>query len=267
MALIAQSDVFAPAIPAVNVYDLISMQAVFGAAVFHAHPVIIAVGEKVLKHTPLRVLATMAKSLGQDYDVPWALHLDHALKMETLRDALELGFTSVMIDASSLPLDENIRICTQAAHISKTFGASLEVELGGLNDETGGGETGAWTDAKFARRLIEESGADMLAVSVGNRHGFYQGEPVLSLPLIEQIGVETGVPLVLHGCSGIPREILCAAATRGVRKINVNTEMAVAGAAAAKKCDNLRFDEVLYNARAAMQQSLTAYFGIRGEDK
>ena len=254
------------AVPAVNVYDLTSAQAAFQAAAVHRSPVIIAVAERYHAQAPFRVMAALCAALAAETAVDWALHLDHARQMDSLRRALDAGFTSVMLDASALPLAENIRRSAEAARIASAYGASLEVELGGLNDEMGQGETGALTDPDAAKRLMEGSGADMLAVAVGNRHGTYRGEPHLSLRLLERIHAATGgASLVLHGCSGLPTATLHAAAARGVRKLNVNTEMAEAGARAARMSGATRIDEMLPAVCAAMQASLDLYFGIDGE--
>ena len=254
------------AVPAVNVYDLTSAQAAFRAAATHHSPIIIAVGERYHAQAPFRVMAAMCTALAAETVVDWALHLDHAQQMDSLRRALDAGFTSVMLDASAVPLAENIYRSAEAARIASAYGASLEVELGGLNDEMGQGKTGALTDPEAARSLMEGSGADMLAVAVGNRHGAYRGEPNLSLRLLERIHAATGgTPLVLHGCSGLPVAALHAAAARGVRKLNVNTEMAEAGACAARQSGAKRLDEMLPAVCAAMQASLDLYFGIDGK--
>lgn len=186
-------------------------------------------------------------------------HLDHAKHEETIRQALELGFTSAMFDGSDLPLDKNIERSRAVVRLARNYGAAVEGEVVALNDEDRSGETTAFTQPKDAAHFSQETGVNLLAVSVGNRHGVYRGELHLDMERLHAIAELAEYPLALHGCSDIPLDALRAAIRLGVRKLNINTEMAQAGAAAAKSSDAGRFDSILPLVTRAMRQTALTY--------
>jgi fructose-bisphosphate aldolase class II len=249
-------------IPAFNIYNLETIQAAFEASGAVRKAVILAFGESYRNNAPTAVISAIVREFARNDPFPAVLHLDHCKRMENIREALACGFTSVMFDGSSLPLEKNIRLTAQAAELAHAKGASAEGELGGMNPEDGS-ESGScpkkifFTDVRQARRFVRETGVDSLAVSVGNAHGLYRGEPHLDLGRIADLSAAAGVPLVLHGCSGIPVQQLRKAAELGVSKINVNTELAMAGAATADKifqaAEHPRLEAMMLGARKEME--------------
>ena len=169
-------------------------------------------------NTPIIQAAKEAK-------VDIAVHLDHGLTMETVKQALNLGFTSVMLDASSLPFEDNISKTKQVVKLAKTYGATVEAELGVV----GGSEDGSvdneilYTNPKDAEEFCGETGIDALAVAIGNAHGNYKKAPKLAFNVLNEINQSVSVPLVLHGGSGISDKDFQRAISLGIRKVNIAT--------------------------------------------
>lgn len=169
----------------------------------------------------------LVKGLIKDHNitVPVALHVDHGDSVEVCKAAIDAGFTSVMIDASHFPLDENIRQTKEVVEYAHARGVSVEAELG----RVGGQEDNVVAESMYAipsecLALVQEAGVDCLAPALGSVHGPYHGEPHLGFKEMKEIGELVGIPLVLHGGSGIPDEQIRMAIERGTCKINVNTE-------------------------------------------
>lgn len=188
-------------------------------------PIILQIAEVRLKHSPLHMMAPMMIEAAKEARVDVAVHLDHGLTMETVKRALEFGFTSVMFDASTLPFDENMEKVKQVVKLAKGYGATVEAELGLVGrNEDGSEEHGIrYTDPEEAMIYGKETGIDALAVAIGNSHGVYQGEPKLSFDTLNQIHEKVNVPLVLHGGSGISDEDFRRAISLGIRKVNIAT--------------------------------------------
>lgn len=170
--------------------------------------------------------AEMAKELADSVHVPIGVHLDHSYEYEGIMKAIWQGFTSVMIDGSARPLEENIALTkkvTEAAHI---FGVDVEAELGhvGMALYADGDKKELYTQPEAAKRFCDETGIDSLTVSIGSAHGVYVETPQLDFKRLEEINAATEVPLVLHGGSGIPDEQLREAFAKGINKFNVGTE-------------------------------------------
>ncbi|MBC7225199.1 MAG: class II fructose-bisphosphate aldolase [Anaerolineae bacterium] len=220
------------AVGSFNTYNLEGSQAIFRAAEALGAPVFVAVGAGALRHADPALLVPMLQARAQASTVPVALHLDHARQLAEVEEALRRGLTSVMVDGSALPLEENIALTRRVVEAAHGAGVAVEGELGGIpgqEDRLGpGGADAALTDPAAAARFVEATGVDALAVSVGNVHGFYRGEPRLDLPRLEAIRRAVDVPLVLHGASGLPEAAIRAAIARGVCKFNVNTELRAA---------------------------------------
>lgn len=158
-------------------------------------------------------------------EVPVVLHLDHGNR-EYVPRALELGFKSVMFDASSEPLEENARQTAEMCALAHRHGATIEGELGHIGRERGDGQAeGELTDPEEAAWFVRETGIDLLAPAVGNAHGFYSKPPRLRFDLIEELARRTGVPLSLHGGTGIPLEDVRRAGELGMRKMNVASRL------------------------------------------
>ncbi|MBW5445553.1 class II fructose-1,6-bisphosphate aldolase [Cohnella sp. CFH 77786] len=214
-----------------NLNNLEFTQAILQAAQEERSPVILGVSEAYIPYMGgLPCIAGMVRALIEHYGVtvPVALHLDHGSTYEVCIRALHAGFTSVMIDASHHPLEENIaetRRVTEAAHV---LGASVEAELGritGREDDLVVDEAEAmYAVPGECVRLVRETGVDCLAPALGSVHGPYRGQPKLGFGRMAEIRRLTGVPLVLHGGSGLPEEEIRRAIDLGTAKINVNTD-------------------------------------------
>lgn len=189
-------------------------------------PIILQIAEVRLKHSPLHLMGPMMVQAAKEAEVDIAVHLDHGLTMETVRQALELGFTSVMYDSSAYSFAENIERTREAAELARAYGATVEAELGLV----GGSEDGSCdhgircTDPRDAKIFCERTGVDALAVAIGNAHGNYPVAPRLAFDVLEQIHAETGsIPLVLHGGSGITDADFQTAIRKGIVKVNIAT--------------------------------------------
>ncbi|GIO26833.1 class II fructose-bisphosphate aldolase [Ornithinibacillus bavariensis] len=222
-----------------NINNLEYIQAILQAAEEEKSPVILGVSEGAGKYMGgFKVVVAMVKSLMEEYGttVPVAIHLDHGSSYEKCEQAIEAGFTSVMIDASHSPIDENIAITKKVVELAHSRGVSVEAEVGTVGGEEDGVIGGInYADPKECVRLVKEAGIDCLAPALGSVHGPYQGEPNLGFKEMEEILNLTQVPLVLHGGTGIPTKDIQKAISFGTAKINVNTENQMAQAKAVRK--------------------------------
>lgn len=221
------------AVPSPDFWDSLSARAFVTAAQKTGSPVI-------LSYTPIhRELLSLeeAAEIGCFYagrvDVPVALHLDHGTDIEIIRRAISLGFTSVMIDASAQPFEDNVRITREVTDYAHPLGIDVEAEIGhvGSEDEAGPHSVSStsYTEPDAARRFVELTGVDALAVSIGTSHGAYKnGTPHINFDILQQIREKTDVPLVLHGGSGTGDENLRKCAEMGICKINIYTDYIVA---------------------------------------
>lgn len=188
-------------------------------------PIILQIAQVRLKHSPLHLMGPMMIQAAKEAKVDIAVHLDHGLTMDTVLQALELGFTSVMFDGSSLPFEENIRQVSEVVKTAAKYGATVEAELGVV----GGSEDGSTdhgircTDPAEAETFVKETGIDALAVAIGNAHGNYPVAPRLAFDVLEEIHRRVVIPLVLHGGSGISDEDFQRAISLGIRKVNIAT--------------------------------------------
>lgn len=211
-----------------NINNLEWTQAVLEATKENNAPVILGVSEGAMKYMGgFKVVSAMVNALIETLDVkqPVALHLDHGSSFESCKEAIDAGFSSVMIDGSKLPIDENIAVTKQVVEYAHAKGVSVEAEVGCV----GGNEDGVvggvkYADANECKRIVDESGIDALAAALGSVHGEYHGEPVLGFKEMEEIRDLTNMPLVLHGGSGIPEHQIKKSIELGHCKINVNTE-------------------------------------------
>ena len=188
-------------------------------------PIILQIAEVRLKNSPLHLMGPMMVQAAKEAKVDVAVHLDHGLTFETADKALELGFTSVMLDASTLPFEENIARVKAVVEKARKYGATVEAELGLV----GGSEDGSCdhgircTDPDDAVVYARETGIDALAVAIGNAHGNYPVAPTLAFDVLEKIHEKVDIPLVLHGGSGITDKDFQRAISLGIRKVNIAT--------------------------------------------
>ncbi len=188
-------------------------------------PIILQIAEVRLPHSPLELMGPMMVQAAKEAKVDIAVHLDHGLTEETVKKALELGFTSVMYDSSTYSFEENIERTKKIVKLAKNYGATVEAELGLV----GGSEDGSCdhgircTDPEDAKIFCERTGVDALAVAIGNAHGNYPVAPTLAFDVLEEIQKRTEVPLVLHGGSGITDADFRRAIGLGIVKVNIAT--------------------------------------------
>lgn len=213
---------------AVGAFSVGNMEMVMGAvkaAEELGTPIILQIAEVRLKNSPLELMGPMMLAAAKNSSVDIAVHLDHGLKFETVRKALELGFTSVMFDGSLLPLEENIEQVHAVVAEAYKYGATVEAELGVVGGNEGEGKKHEilCTRPEDAVTFCRETGVDALAVAIGNAHGNYPVLPELRFDVLEQIHSAVDVPLVLHGGTGISDEQFRHSIKLGVRKINIAT--------------------------------------------
>ena len=188
-------------------------------------PIILQIAEVRLKNSPLHLMGPMMVQAAKEAKVDVAVHLDHGLTFETVDKALEFGFTSVMLDASTLPFEENIAKVKTVVEKARKYGATVEAELGLV----GGSEDGSCdhgircTDPDDAVVYARETGIDALAVAIGNAHGNYPVAPTLAFDVLEKIHEKVDIPLVLHGGSGITDKDFQRAISLGIRKVTIAT--------------------------------------------
>lgn len=213
---------------AIGAFSVGNMEMVMGvvrAAEELNMPIILQIAECRLKNSPLELMGPMMISAAKNSKVEIAVHLDHGLRIETVEKALEMGFTSVMFDGSTLPLDENIEAVRKVRAMADRYGATVEAELGvvGGNEGDGAAHEILCTNPDDAKRFCDETGVDALAVAIGNAHGNYPVLPNLRFDVLEEINEMVETPLVLHGGTGITDEMFQRAIRSGVRKVNIAT--------------------------------------------
>ena len=205
-------------------YDIV--RAVLETAEEENAPVILMAYEKNTEYYGLDWLPTIVSQLGRSMRVPVAVHLDHGQDVTVVKRATELGYTSVMIDYSTRSIEENIAANLEVIEAARPAGISVEAELGELqrNDGTPMKAAENLVDPGQVRRFLDGAPVDMLAVGIGNAHGFYKGEPDIRIDLLEEVQKVSGdTPLVLHGTTGIPEPIVKKCISHGMAKINFGT--------------------------------------------
>ncbi|SET66394.1 fructose-bisphosphate aldolase [Oceanobacillus limi] len=222
-----------------NLNNLEYAQAILQAAEEEKSPVILGVSEGAGKYMGgFNVVVSMVEALMESYGttVPVAIHLDHGSSFEKCAQAIHAGFTSVMIDGSHHPIEENIEVTKKVVELAHIHGVSVEAEVGTVGGEEDGVIGGInYADLNECKSLVQETGVDCLAPALGSVHGEYQGEPNLGFKEMEEILNAVNVPLVLHGGTGIPTKDIQKAISLGTAKINVNTENQLAQAKTVRK--------------------------------
>jgi ketose-bisphosphate aldolase len=213
------------AILAVNVYNLETLRGVLDAASHRNSPIIIQMTRSTLEYIGLPIAVAMTRAASKELGLNAWLHLDHGDSIDLVARCLDVGFDSVMIDASERTFAENVDITRRVVRLTEKYGAAVEAELGYIAKLGQDKNTVSFTEPGDARRFVTETGVDWLAVAVGNMHGFYRGSPAIDIDRIREIAKVTDVPLVLHGSSGIPASQLQAAIRAGITKVNLATEI------------------------------------------
>ena len=251
------------AVGAFNTPNLECVTAVLNAAEKLNVPVIISHAELHESVAPLAVIGPVMVQAAKNAKVPVCVHLDHCETLAYMAEALMLGFTGVMYDGSVLPYAENVANTKTAVAMAKKYGASVEAEIGQLASWEGGldANTGGpvYTDPDLAVRFCAETGIDALAPSFGTAHGIYKSKPVLDLDRVKVIAEKTGLPLVMHGGSGVSDEDYRIAIRNGIRKINYYSYMSKAAVTAIKEMldaqDVTFFHDLALAAQQAMEEN------------
>lgn len=217
------------AVGAFNCNNMEIVQAIIRAAEAENAPVILQASQGAIKYAGLGFIAALARQAVHETRIPVALHLDHGTSFEQVVRCIRAGFSSVMIDGSRHPLEENIALTRRVVETAHPVDVSVEAELGrigGTEDDISVDERDAlFTDPDEAYRFVQETGVDALAVAVGTAHGRYKGVPKLDFERLREIRARVKVPLVLHGSSGVPGEAIQEAVRLGVRKVNIDTDI------------------------------------------
>lgn len=232
MPLVNMNDLFKIAkknklmVPAYNSTDVQMTLAIMDAFQRAGMPGIVQVAPTNVKLTGYEYIAETTKMAAEHYVTPFALHLDHGKTLDDVRQAVEAGFTSVMIDGAALPFEENIRFSREAVDFAHCYGVPVEAELGALKgkEDDHVSEADCHTDPAQVEEFCDRTGCDSLAVSIGNVHGL-QEKPKIDLNVLAEISKVAPVPLVLHGGSGIPFETIRAMRQYGMMKINIASDL------------------------------------------
>ncbi len=220
------------AVGAFNVVNMEMLQAVIAAAEEENAPVFIQTTEGALSYAGMGYLSKMIRYAAKNTKVPVAFHLDHGTKFETAMQCLRNGWTSVMIDGSHYPLEENIKLTRAVVDAAHACGVSVEAELGrlgGIEDNITVDEKDAmFTNPAEARQFVDETEVDYLAIAIGTAHGKYKGVPKLDHDRLDVIKKDLNMPIVLHGASGVGEDEITKAISLGINKINIDTDLRVA---------------------------------------
>lgn len=273
------------AIGSFNTPNLESLQAVIEASEELDLPVIIQFAQCHEEWIPLSTIGPIMVEMAKRAAVPVCVHLDHGETMEYLQQALDIGFTAIMYDGSTLSYEENLENTVKAVQMAAKTGASVEAELGsmgrresGADDDTGADdETKIYTDPTQAADFVKETGIDALACSFGTTHGIYLREPKLDFDVVKNVRAKTnGTPIVMHGGSGVSRDDYAKAIKAGVRKINYFTYMDKSGGTAALEYlkaveddEPIFFSSIIAASREAMKKNVKSameMFAIKSVD-
>lgn len=213
---------------AVGSFSVANMEMVLGvlkAARELSAPVILQIAEVRLKQSPLEIIGPLMVAAAENADTPVAVHFDHGKTEEKIKQALDLGFTSVMFDGSHLPLDENIATTKRIIDIAGKYNASVEAEIGCVGGSEDGSEDIAinCTKPQDTVRFEAETSVDALAIAIGNAHGNYKDVPKLRFDILQKVNEMTNTPLVLHGGTGISPDDFVKCSKNGIKKINIAT--------------------------------------------
>lgn len=217
------------AVGAFNCNNMEIVQAIIEAAEAEQAPVIMQASQGAIKYAGLNYIMAMARTAAESASVPVAMHLDHGTSFAQVMECIRYGFSSVMIDGSKYPLEENIALTNKVLEVARAVGVSVEAELGKIggteDDITVSEQEASLTDPEEAKYFVEKTGVDALAIAIGTAHGQYHGEPKLDFERLKKVRELVTVPIVLHGSSGVPDEAIVKAIALGVRKVNIDTNI------------------------------------------
>ena len=247
------------AVGAFNTPNLECLIAVIDAAEKLGTPVIISHAELHENISPLEKIGPVMVQAAEKAGVPVCVQLDHGETLDYIERSLEIGFTGIMYDGSLLPYEENLMNTKKAVAMARSFNAGVEAELGAMPSREGveAAPGPVYTDPAQAEKFCRETGIDALAPSFGTAHGIYKAKPMLDFERVRIISEKTGLPLVMHGGSGVSEDDFRRAIKAGIRKINYYTYMSNAGSRAVRellaKEDVTFFHDLAFAAQKAMQ--------------
>lgn len=254
------------AIPSANVLDVESIKYHVQVAEELGLPLIIGVAEGHLgDNLTLEDAALVGKKYAKEASVPVVLHLDHGMHVETCKKAIDLGFTSVMIDASMKSFEENVATTKEVVEYAHARGVVVEAEIGHVASNFDTNDTEAmYTTAEEAKAFSEQSGCDSLAISIGTAHGVYKAKaiPEISFESLAAIHAATDTPLVLHGGSGSGDDNLKRCAKEGISKVNIYTDLYLAAMKSAKEADAEDYLSLRAALKAGAQECLKHYYDV-----
>lgn len=255
------------AIPAPNFIDLESLRWHVETAEKLNVPLILPLAEAHIgENITLEDAALVGKKYAAAAKVPVALHLDHGTDPEIIKRAVDMGFTSVMIDASMESFEENVRRTKEIIAYAHARGAVVEAEIGhvgaGENYENHNESDSQYTTVKEARRFVEETGVDSLAISIGTAHGMYKGIPEINFDRLKEIAAAIDTPLVLHGGSSSGDENLNKCAVNGISKINIFSDLLVAAMKSLEEAPPKTYLDVKALSKKGMQDCLEHYYSV-----
>lgn len=228
-AILKHAQIGGWAVGAFNCNNLEILQAIIRAAEAEVSPVVVQASQGAIKYAELNYIAVLALEAARSASVPVAVHLDHGTSFEQVVRCVRAGFSSVMIDGSHLPLEENVDLTRRVVQLARPVDVSVEAELGrigGTEDDITVDEREAFfTEPDEAAYFLESTAVDALAVAIGTAHGRYRGTPRLDFERLSRIRARVAVPLVLHGSSGVPADAVREAISRGVCKVNIDTDI------------------------------------------
>jgi tagatose 1,6-diphosphate aldolase GatY/KbaY len=227
------------AVPAFNIHNLETIQVVVETAFEMRSPVILAGTPGTISYAGAEYIVAIVTAAARMYDIPMAIHLDHFEDTLKLKNHINAGFKSCMIDASREMFEENIRITKEIAQYAHLYGVTVEAELGMLggqeDDLVVDAKNAIYTDPASAVEFVKRTGIDSLAIAIGTAHGLYKGKPKLDLERLKKIREIVNIPLVLHGASDVPDELVRKAIELGINKVNIATDLKIPFSSAIKK--------------------------------
>ena len=252
------------AVPNFDIWNSEMLLGVMNAVEKTKSPVILAFGTGFMNNIDIKYYAPMLLEFAKRSEMPVAVHWDHGRNMGIIQNALRCGFNSIMIDASANPFDENLRLTKEVVDYCHIRGIPVEAELGHIGPETDYEDLlshYSYTDPDEAKQFASLTGADCLAVAIGNAHGTYTSEPQINLNIFEKIRAKVEIPLVLHGASGISDADVRKSIELGVTKVNIHTELCQAAMIATNEYRQIG------NSYLAMQQIVTTAVEKRATEK
>lgn len=253
-----------------NTTDTDMLEAAIGAAEELNSPIIIGTAEVLLPYGELKLIAPSIIAAAKRATVPVVVHYDHGLTFERCMEALKLGFTSVMFDGSAGDSDKNIADTKEVVRIAHAFGATVEGEIGHVGEAVNcdNATSDRYTTVKEAKDFLNATGVDALAIAIGTAHGAYKAKPCLDIERLKEIRANIDTPLVLHGGSGLSDDDFKNTIKEGIAKVNIFTDLCVAGENAMKKAivENKSYLDIRNAKVEAIKQAVKAKIKLFGSE-